>query len=121
MAEVRKAEVVMEPLEMAGIVNEAVARVSQVAIERGAQVSLPDTAGWPVAVGYGPWVEEVWVNYIANAVKYGGRPDRTPSIPPAVELGAVAQADGCVRFWVRDNGRGLTDEERARLFAPSNA
>lgn len=28
------------------------------------------------------------------------------------------QADGFVRFWVRDNGAGLTEEECARLFTP---
>jgi signal transduction histidine kinase len=27
-------------------------------------------------------------------------------------------ADGRVRFWVRDNGPGLTAEEQARLFDP---
>lgn len=118
LAEVRKADVVIAPLEMAGIVREAMTRPAQVAEERGAYVSMPDTADWPVAVGYGPWVEEVWVNYIGNTLKYGGRPDRMPYVPPSVELGAAAQADGCVHFWVRDNGRGLTDEERTRLFAP---
>jgi len=73
------------------------------------EVIWPDT--WPVALGYGPWVEEVWVNYLSNAIKYGGQ-------PPRVELGATVQVDGMVCFWVRDNGRGLTPEEQARLFTP---
>ena len=46
---------------------------------------------------------------ISNALKYGGR-------PPRVELGATAQEDGTVRFWVRDNGPGLAPEEQVRLF-----
>jgi signal transduction histidine kinase len=50
----------------------------------------------------------VWVNYVSNALKYGGR-------PPRVELGATPQ-DGVVRFWVRDNGAGLTAEDQERLF-----
>ena len=66
---------------------------------------------WPVALAYGPWVEQVWVNYLSNAIKYGGR-------PPRVDLGATGQANGMVRFWVRDNGPGLTPEEQARLFTP---
>jgi signal transduction histidine kinase len=53
----------------------------------------------------------VWANYISNALKYGGR-------PPRLELGATDGADGTVRFWVRDNGYGLTTEEQARLFTP---
>jgi signal transduction histidine kinase len=35
-----------------------------------------------------------------------------------VELGATVQADDRVRFWVRDNGEGMTEDERARLFTP---
>jgi len=35
-----------------------------------------------------------------------------------VQLGAEAQPDGMVRFWVRDNGHGLSPEEQARLFTP---
>jgi two-component system sensor histidine kinase/response regulator len=53
----------------------------------------------------------VWANYLSNAIQYGGR-------PPRVELGVTEQADGMVRFWVRDNGPGLTPEEQARLFTP---
>ena len=48
---------------------------------------------------------------MSNALKYGGQ-------PPRVELGATEQEDGTVRFWVRDNGHGLTPEEQARLFTP---
>jgi len=64
-----------------------------------------------VAVGYEQWVEEVWVNYVSNAIKYGGQ-------PPRVELGAETQPHGLVRFWVRDNGPGISPEEQARLFTP---
>ncbi|MCK4449343.1 MAG: HAMP domain-containing histidine kinase, partial [Anaerolineae bacterium] len=61
--------------------------------------------------GYPLWVEEVWANYLSNAIKYGGQ-------PPRVELGATVQADGYVCFWVRDNGDGIPPEERAHLFTP---
>ena len=37
---------------------------------------------------------------MANAIKYGGR-------PPILTLGYDEQAEGQVRFWVRDNGAGL--------------
>jgi signal transduction histidine kinase len=33
-------------------------------------------------------------------------------------VGANCQADGTVRFWVKDNGSGLKLEEQARVFAP---
>ena len=62
-------------------------------------------------MGHGPWVEEVWYNYVCNAIKYGGE-------PPRVELGADVADNGAVRFWVRDNGKGLLPEEQANLFRP---
>jgi len=64
-----------------------------------------------VVMGYAPWVEEIWVNYISNAIKYGGT-------PPRIELGANPPVDGIVWFWVQDNGGGLSAEERRRLFTP---
>jgi signal transduction histidine kinase len=75
------------------------------------QADIRTSPDWTAALGYAPWVEEVWANYISNAIKYGGR-------PPHIELGATAQDDGVVRFWVRDNGAGLTPEEQTRLFIP---
>jgi signal transduction histidine kinase len=107
LASVRKQEEIeCRPLDMAPIVSEATERLSGMIVEHQGEVSISDE--WPVAVGYGPWVQEVWVNYVSNALKYGGR-------PPRVELGATPQ-DGVVRFWVRDNGAGLTAEDQERLF-----
>lgn len=108
LASVRGMEqVAAEPLDMAAIVGEAQARLRPLIAEYGAAVSVP--AAWPAAVGHAPWVEEVWANYLSNALKYGGR-------PPRVDLGAATQDDGQVRFWVRDNGPGLDPAQQAQLF-----
>jgi len=56
------------------------------------------------AVGYAAWVEEVWLNYLSNGLKYGGR-------PPQLELGADTQPDRMIRFWVRDTEPGLSPDE----------
>jgi signal transduction histidine kinase len=109
LAGVRKAEVKVTPLDMSAIVAEAWQRLASLIQQYQAEIILP--AAWPVAQGYRPWVEEVWVNYLSNAVKYGGR-------PPRMELGATAQPDATIRFWVRDNGPGITPENQARLFVP---
>ncbi len=66
---------------------------------------------WPAAIGYAPWVEEVWVNYLSNAIKYGGA-------PPMITLGFDLAAPGFVRFWVRDTGPGLSGAQQAQLFTP---
>jgi signal transduction histidine kinase len=74
-------------------------------------------------LGYAPWVEEVWANYLSNGCKYGG----TPSAAPRLELGGdllpiLPAGDGqdgsMVRFWVHDSGDGLTSEQQNRLFTP---
>jgi len=109
LAEIRKTDVVLEPLYMASIVAEARERLAPMIETYKAEIVLP--AEWPIAEGHDSWLEEVWINYLSNAIKYGSR-------PPRVELGAEMQPDGMVRFWVRDNGRGLTLDEQARLFKP---
>ncbi|MCP4537586.1 MAG: response regulator [Chloroflexi bacterium] len=121
----RLEDVEVHPLDMARIVAEAQKRLTMMIDEHQAEIILPDD--WPVALGYGPWIEEVWVNYLSNALKYGGK-------PPRVELGynpldqqptrhTPDDSNECkqvsaMRFWVRDNGPGLTPKEQKRLFTP---
>jgi len=109
LAEVRKEKTQIAPLDMAAIVAEAQGQLAQMIEANRVEISLPNT--WPVALGYAPWIEEVWANYMSNAIKYGG-------LPPRLQLGATDQADGMIRFWVRDNGPGLTPEDQAMLFTP---
>lgn len=130
LASVRKMdEVQCGPLDMAEVVAEAQGRLKDVIARAQACVSAPET--WPTALGYAAWIEEIWANYISNAIKYGGS-------PPRVELGAVLvdfeaplaepfmqalaskipNPKSQIVFWVRDNGPGLTPEEQARLFTP---
>jgi two-component system sensor histidine kinase/response regulator len=101
----RQRTVEAEPLDMASIMGEVRQRLAPMIEDRGAQVILPES--WPQVLGYAPWVEEVWVNYLSNAIKYGGR-------PPRVEVGF--DEDSHVRFWVRDNGPGIAPDDQGRLF-----
>ena len=116
----RQEEVQAVPLDMAAIVREVQERLAYLVEQHHAEVHVP--SDWPVALGNGSWVAEVWANYISNAITYGGQ-------PPRVELGADVHpprpADigtlwpgGMVRFWVRDNGPGLSAEAQAKLFVP---
>jgi two-component system sensor histidine kinase/response regulator len=109
LSKIRQQEIELEPLDMEAIVTQAMHRLYYSIEEYQAEIIMPED--WPAALGYGPWIEEVWVNYLSNALKYGGR-------PPRVELGATEQPDGSVRCWVKDNGVGLEQEEQAHLFIP---
>jgi signal transduction histidine kinase len=104
-----KHPVELRPLATDSLVRSLVPRLQPLIDQHDARVVLPDS--WPTARGYAPWVEEVWVNYISNAIKYGGP-------KPVVFLGADAPSEGFVRYWVRDHGPGLSAEQQARLFTP---
>ena len=112
LSSVRKlGEVELRPLDMGGVVGDVLERLRYLIEANQATILCPEE--WPQGIGYAAWVEEVWANYISNGIKYGGR-------PPRLELGATVsiESQGEVRFWVRDNGPGLTPEEQGRLFTP---
>jgi signal transduction histidine kinase len=111
LASVGKTDFATEPLDMDAIIGEVETRLDRLIKEHRPEIHKP--TAWPSACGHAPWVEEVWENYISNAIHYGGN-------PPIVELGADAPEAGMVRFWVRDNGRGLDEEARSRLFTIFN-
>ena len=97
------------PLNMGRIVEDAHTRLWPMIEEYQPEIILPDSNSWPQAMGYPPWIEEVWVNYISNAMKYGGQPLH-------VELGASKRDDGMVVFWVRDNGPGIPLDKQEQVF-----
>lgn len=110
LAEVRQLEdIKIKTLNMESIVKDIGDQLSNMVSEYQATIVMP--SAWPTALGHKAWVQEIWVNYVSNAIKYGGR-------PPRVELGAVVQPDGMARFWVRDDGPGITMEDQERLFVP---
>ncbi len=105
----RMEHVQMSPLDMAEVVHEARTRLVGMIEESAAQITVQER--FPLVIGYGPWVEEVWANYLSNALKYGGT-------PPMIEIGADEPEDGQVRFWIKDNGQGLNEAEQAQVFLP---
>lgn len=109
LSSVRKADVTLKPLSMSHVVQAALARTQHLATQYQATILLPET--WPNAMGYAQWVEEVWENYLSNALKYGGK-------PPTIGLGAQKTGDGFVKYWVRDNGRGIPEDQQVFLFTP---
>ncbi|MGB3714015.1 MAG: ATP-binding protein [Candidatus Promineifilaceae bacterium] len=110
LAEVQQVEDIdLEPLDMTSIINETKTRLSHLVNQHDARIVVP--AAWPTALGHKAWVQEIWVNYVSNAIIHGGR-------PPELELGAMVQQDGMARFWVQDNGPGISLEDRNKLFEP---
>jgi len=115
-ASVRQAdEVEREQLDMGTVVGQVLARLASDIEVAHAEIVAPET--WPTVCSQASWIEEVWVNYISNALKYGG--DVEDGVAPCVELGVCDAEDGAgYRFFVRDNGPGLAPEKRAKVFTP---
>lgn len=105
----RQIVVPIQTLDMENIVKNVMDSQSFIIKQYQGEIILP--SHWLTAQGYPPWVKEVWMNYLTNALKYGGR-------PPHLEFGSDLQTESMVRFWVRDNGQGLTSEAQAKLFTP---
>ncbi|MEM7033350.1 MAG: ATP-binding protein [Chloroflexota bacterium] len=109
LAGVRNEPVELSPIDMGPIISEVKDRLMDMIEEDDALIVSPPH--WPTAVGYAPWIEEVWVNYVSNALKYGGH-------PPRLELGAVQKSPGTITFWVRDNGDGVPLSKQEDIFRP---
>ncbi|HTP08674.1 MAG TPA: PAS domain S-box protein [Anaerolineae bacterium] len=110
LAQIRKEQVELIPIDTTRLISEAQARLAFMIAESNVVMRVPGS--WPTALGYGPWVEEVWVNYLSNAIKYG----RLPPATPRIELGFDELSDHFIRFWVRDFGPGIPLEEQVTLF-----
>lgn len=107
-ARLRDEPVVIETVDNRAILTAALSRLAGEMEARDAQILLPDHL--EPALGHGPWLEEVWLNYLGNAIKYGGN-------PPVIRVGSD-RTGATVRFWVRDNGEGLTDAQQQGIFRP---
>jgi signal transduction histidine kinase len=110
-ARVNQAEAPVSAMDMERVVAHVQVRLDHLIRQQQARIVLPEL--WPLAIGYEPWIEEVWANYLSNGLKYGGR-------PPTLELGATTGTGNIVRFWVRDNGPGVPPAIRQRLFTDNH-
>ncbi|MGD0546726.1 MAG: PAS domain S-box protein [Terracidiphilus sp.] len=89
------------------LVTNAVATFQQLISESGAEVavgSLPSVTADATALG------QVFSNLIGNCLKY-----RSPERPLRIEVGGQPE-DGMVHYWVKDNGLGIPDFAKPRLF-----
>jgi PAS domain S-box-containing protein len=107
LATVNHHDVKKTPLKMDVIINEAITHLNGNVGENGVKISQPEQ--WFGSVGYSPWIEEVWVNFLSNAIKYGGQ-------PPVISVGSERLENGNIKYWIKDNGDGLNEEQQSKLF-----
>ncbi|MBI1278241.1 MAG: tetratricopeptide repeat protein [Anaerolineaceae bacterium] len=107
LARARKQAIMPQPIDMGDILRNSIERLALPIQQKNAHIHVSHPL--PDALGHSSWLEEVWVNYIGNAIKYGGS-------PPEVHIGAVPLTGGLIRYWISDNGKGLSTDEQAHLF-----
>ncbi len=91
------------------VVEAAVERFRQDIAARAIRVEImPDM---PRVLGHSLWLEEVFANLLSNAIKYIGKDNPAPFI--AIR---GIRHETHVRFEVQDNGLGIDQHDRARLF-----
>ena len=109
LARISHNQVEYHPLDMHGIVDRVLRDLEWTIRDMGAVITVPET--WPTAMGYAPWVERIWSNYLGNGLKYAGE-------RPHLDLGAEVREDGHVCFFVRDSGPGLSEAALEKVFKP---
>ncbi len=108
LASLRDSEVQLGRVNMNAVITNVRGRVNPLLEQHNATMIVTDNM--PDVRGYSPWIEGVWVNYITNALKYGG-------VPPYIRLD-YRQEGNNIKFFVQDNGKGLTAGQKAKLFTP---
>ncbi len=106
----RHKSVELDSVDMKSLVQQVInTRLSTLINQYRATIVLPETL--PVARGYTPWIEEVWVNYLTNAMKYGGE-------IPRLEISAEVLPNNVIKYCIQDNGSGIAVEQQNQLFTP---
>ncbi len=107
LAQLKGADIPQRALDMGTTIQAVLDRHAAEIAAAGATIHRP--AAFPAAIGYAPWLEQVWSNYLVNGLKYGGE-------PPDLTFGADALEGGLLRFYLADRGAGLGEADRARVF-----
>ncbi len=106
LAIISKEEVEIRPLNMRPIILLVTQQLEPEKKKSYGSIAVANKL--PDALGYSPWIKEVWMNYLSNGLKYGG-------VPANIEIGAE-EKDGVVKYWVQDHGDGMTENKASTLF-----
>lgn len=98
------------PCELTPLIDEVIGLLAPFASERNTALVRSGSAGATAGVDR-LRLRQVLLNVAGNAVRYAGR-------AATVDVGVAMLVDGRCEIAVRDNGPGISDEMKSRLFVP---
>jgi len=103
-----RSELQLEPVSLVLIVHELIGRVQRDPTLRNAQIVVQEPLGWVLANRI--TLQQVILNLLVNAITFV-----RAGVQPIVNISA-SEHDGKVRLCVEDNGIGISQEDRERVF-----
>lgn len=103
-----RSELPIEPVSLILIVHELLGRLERDPQFKNAQVAIQEPLGW--VKGHRLTLQQVILNVLTNAITFVA-----PGVRPYVRISAQERGD-IVRLCISDNGIGIRDEDRDRVF-----
>lgn len=111
LAQLSNARAVAVPVDMSSVARRSLWRFTPELKRQRMTIRIqPDM---PLALGQEGWVEEIFANLIGNAIKYIGEDNDDPQISVS---GSKNSQSGMARYEVTDNGIGIAEHDKARIF-----
>lgn len=110
LANLRDTEAVITPVAVKQVLSRVLERYQRKAASEKIKISVPETL--PTVMAHPLWLEQVFMNLIGNAIKYKGKDNRAPRI----NISYRALDGGMVQFDIEDNGLGIPEDAKQRLF-----
>jgi len=105
---VSRSDLPTEPLSLVLIVHEVLGRLQRDPEFRNAQVVVQEPLGW--VKGHRLVLQQVILNLLTNAITFVPQGEQPRVTITAKEIGDT------IRLCIEDNGIGIKDEDRARIF-----
>jgi two-component system, OmpR family, sensor histidine kinase TctE len=109
MAEAAEAKApALAPVDLSAIVRRVLEAHALTASQRAIDLGFRDTGEAAIIRGHAQLLQELVANLVDNALRYTPR--------GGVVTAAIVWSDGAVKLQVEDNGPGIPEEERERVF-----
>jgi signal transduction histidine kinase len=103
-----RAEIRLQPLNLATIVNDSLMQLETLVQERQPQITVQHPLA--VVLGHRGTLVQVLSNLLSNAIKFV-----EVGVQPQVTIWAEQQ-EGQIRLWIEDNGIGIAPQHQQRIF-----